>query len=585
MPAAEMTAPTESSQEKKELAGRRWAWRTAVLVMALTLLPYLFGWSLLGADAARGWFSWLGYNLDDSCVYLSWMRQAADGHFFQRNLFTTHEQAGHQFNLFFLLLGNTARFFHLPLLFVYHLSRLILGAGLLRSVWWLLEMLVPTDGARKTSFLLVCFSAGLGWLPGLWHYSGIESPVDVWQPEAITFLCLYLSPLFLVSLLLMVGTIGNLLAAERTGSYRYALYAGLCGLLLGNIHTYDVITLMAVWGGYLVLRSCLERELDVRAWGQAVLAGLLTGISTGYTFYLLKTEDVFRARAAVATLSPDIRLYLLAYGPLMLLAILGVRAAGRGSEDPPLVTDRRALSLLCAWAVINLAVAYLPVAFNRKMLMGEHLPLAILAGAGLYALRGRLAKGVGDRSAGVAVYSAVGILALTNVLFVTRDVQNYLADRGQSLIQRPYMFAGEAAALGWLREHALPGVPIQPLPWIAKTATGKIAFVDTTMACFAPGLTGHPVDAGHWGETPSFGPAMLQWVKFMRLTTSNKDRLALLRQSGVRYVIFSQKRDEGLADPVDPALLLLFRQSPPSFLRLVPEASNADADVYEVVLP
>src|SRR5262249_25808024 len=154
-----------------------------------------------GADARFGWFSWLGYNLDDVCVYLSWMRQAADGHLFQRNLFTTASQSGHQINLFFLLLGNISRLTHLPVIFTFHASRIILGIGFLRAVWWLLEMWLADPRARRLAYLAVSFSAGLGWMPGLWRDSGAQSPVDVWQPESTTFLCLYLSPLFLVSLL------------------------------------------------------------------------------------------------------------------------------------------------------------------------------------------------------------------------------------------------------------------------------------------------------------------------------------------------------------------------------------------------
>src|SRR5438067_6923374 len=111
------TQPVTPSQR---YADRRWALLVSVGAMALTMLPYLFGWSLRGARPALGWFSWLGYNLDDGCVYLSWLRQAADGHFFLRNLFTTAPQSGHQFYVFFWALGTIARLFHLPLLLVWH---------------------------------------------------------------------------------------------------------------------------------------------------------------------------------------------------------------------------------------------------------------------------------------------------------------------------------------------------------------------------------------------------------------------------------------------------------------------------------
>src|SRR5262249_34665187 len=157
----------------------------------------------------------------------------------------------------------------LPLIFTFHASRIILGIAFLRSVWWLLEMWFTDFRARRIAFLFVCFSAGLGWVPGLWRDSGIQSPVDVWQPESTTFLCLYLAPLFLASLLLLIGVIGWLWVAEEQKSIRAAGYAGACGFLLGNIHTYDVITVSAVWGAYLIVSAAFKRRFDISSWGRA----------------------------------------------------------------------------------------------------------------------------------------------------------------------------------------------------------------------------------------------------------------------------------------------------------------------------
>lgn len=559
--------------------------------MGITLVPYLFGWSLQGLQAARAWYSWLGYNLDDSCVYLAWMRQAADGSFFQRNLFTTEPQKGQQFNLFFLALGNLARLTHLPLLFVYHAARIVLGIALLRAVWWLLELLLPNARVRRAAYLLVCFSAGLGWLPGFWRDSGIESPVDVWQPEAITFLCLYLSPLFLVSLLLMVGVLGWLWVAEQTRSLRPTLYAGLCGLLLGNIHTYDVITLVAIWGTFLIIRTVIEHRLDVLgAWGRALLAGSLAAVSTAYTYYLLRTEEVFAQRAAVATLSPPLSLYLLGYGLLIPLACAGAfalwRLPNRRGEGETYAPHSSPLSLqpsalfLSVWAIVNLAVTYLPVSFQRKMLMGEHLPLAILSGVGLAGM----IQGLNGKMRGLCLTVVILFLSLTNVRFLLRDMENFLANRGQSKIQRPYMYPGEVAALEWLRQHTPPGTPIQPLPWVYTLEEGRMGVLDTTVASFAPGLSGRPVHAGHWGETPRFAETMGQWVRFLRPTMTDEERRMFLRSTGVRYLLFTQKPTESRDELTYRTLLAPFFSKPPPFLRYVPEASNAEADVFEVRL-
>lgn len=546
--------------------------------MAVTMVPYLIGYALQGAHPRFGWYSWLGYNFDDACVYLSWIRQAADGHLFQRNLFTTEPQAGHQINLLFLLLGNFARFTHLPLLAVWQLSRVVLGVALLRAVWWLIDMVATDERAKKAAFLLVCFSSGLGWLPGLWSDGSHEAPVDVWQPEAITFLSLYLNPLFIVSLLLMVGVLGWLMVAENTRTYRPALYAGLCGFLLGNIHTYDVITVAAIWGAYLVVRTIARRKLVAGEWLRALVAAGPTAVSTGYVTYLLKTETVFAQRAAVETLSPPFLNYLLGFGLLFPLALTAVvfRWRSKASEQDP--DCPRPWLLLPIWAVVNLAVAYLPVAFQRKMVMGEHIPLAILTGCALaYVARNRSQMRWRFKLA-----LATLLLAPTNIRFMMRDVTNTFEDRVQSL-QRAFLDRGEVSALAWLGKHAPPGTVIQPLPWIALTPERKPAFLDTTVAVLAPGLTGHPVNAGHWGETPDFPATMGRWIRFQLAATPDEWRRELLRQTGVRYILFTQKRSDSLDMGLDPDLHTIFEGTPPPYLRRILEASGPEADLYEVL--
>jgi len=545
--------------------------------MAVTLIPYLWGATLTGARPALGVFSWFTFNTTDHCVYLSWMRQAADGHFFQHNLFTTEPQSGYQFNLFFLALGLISRITHLSTTCVYQLARLGFGAALLRAVWWLLELLVSERRARIAAFWVVCFSAGLGWIPGLWEMGLVRGPVDSWQPEAVTFLSVYLFPLFSVSMLLMAGVLGWLLAALRSGSLRHAAYAGLCGLLLGNIHTYDVITLMAVWGAFLVVRAIVERRLVTRALGQAAIAGALTALSTGYMAWLLKTEAVFAKRAAVPTFSPSLWMVILGFGLVLALAVVGAvwvkcrpafQSSGRG--------DSRAF--LIVWAVANVAVSYLPVAFQRKMLMGAHLPLAILAGVALATLLTR----VPARARGLALAGSIAALSLTNVRFVLRDMAELPQNQGPV---RAYMYRGEAAALDWIRQHTPAGAPVQPLPWVSlHPRTGAFGFFDNTVACFTPGLTGHPVNAGHWGETPDFPRAMNLWATFQKPDTPEDWRRDFLLRTGVRYVLFTQKHDETGNPSVETGILSLMRTAPPPCLRRIPEASNDDADVYEVAL-
>ena len=548
-----------------------WVLAVSAAVMAVTMLPYLFGYSLTGINQAFGWFSWFGYNLDDSAVYLSWLRQAADGAFFQRNLFTTEPQPAGQFNLFFITLGLISRVTTLPPIAVWHLARILFGLWLLLAVHGLIARLLPGERSQKAAFLLVCFSAGLGWFPGLWVDYGQNAPVDVWQPEAITFLSLYLNPLFVVSLLLMTGFLIGLIDAERTGSIRRAVFAGFCGFLLGNIHGYDVITLAAIWSLYLIARMALERRVALPQLAQAAVAFLPAFLSAGYQYYLLKSNPVFAARVNVQTLSPALTQYLLGYGLLIPLVLAGVWLLWRPTTDRLLPnTEHRTPNtvFLVCWVAANLAVAYLPVPFQRKMIMGLHLPLCMLAGAAL----AHWFEKSGTRAWRVVTAVVVLLTGFTNIRFMLRDAESFQGNVAQSLIQRPYLMAAERQALDWLRKNAAPGTPIQPLPWIPVGGTGRF---DTTMSAFAPGLTGLPVHAGHWGETPDFDGSIRKWGRFAAGMPA-EEAAELLRQTGVSYIVTSQALEPSLAIP--PAYL------DPASPLLKPSSSFDGAAVYEVII-
>src|SRR5207302_11467993 len=125
-------------------------------------------------------------------------------------------------------------------------------------------------------------------------------------------------------------------------------------------------------------------------------------------------------------------------------------------------------------AVVNLVVAYLPVAFQRKMIMGEHIPLAILSGAALAyiarnrsPIRWRLKLGV-----------LILLLSPSCYRFLARDTANTTADRVQSG-QRAYLLSGEVTGLRWIEHSAARGAVVQPLPWIALSPEGKPPFYDT----------------------------------------------------------------------------------------------------------
>ena len=584
---------------------------------------------------------WLGYNLDDSCVYLAWMRQAADGSARGLNLFTTEPQRGTLLNPFFLLLGVVARVTRLPLIAVYHLARIGFGTALLLTVWKLIRLTVARTQARKLAFLCVCFGSGLGWLPGLWELSPLQSPIDTWQPEAITFLSLYLNPLFCFSMYLQVTILTFLFLGERTGRMRYAAFAGVCGFLLGLTHTYDILSLSAIWIGYLLISLASSRLSRANASSisgftptphddnahraslsgsllRALCAGALTLPAVLYIYRELKAEAIFQQRANVVTASPSPFWLLAGYGATFALAVYAVlklthaasirrsasdllppKPAAASSAAPEVIeapdpnhsdmtTGADAARLLIVWAIANALTSYLPVAqfpFQRKMLQGTHFPLAILAGIGLASLLNLPAIQRKGSSARLTAIVVLLMLGLTNIRFMVRDIINFRDNQAMTQ-QRPYLNPGELDALDWLRRNAAPDAAIQPLPWVTRVPDAQsdkivLGVTDMSLACFAPGLIHHTVYCGHWGETPDYGRKLsaLKWL--LRPNFPDAQRRDLLIAMKVKYLIFSQKNPQTFtldAASIPFTPLLADAVSVPSYLTLV--YSNSDADVY-----
>ena len=504
---------------------------------ALTLLlasaPYLWGW-LVALPPGHVYPGFPPQNIDDTAVYFAWMRQAEDGRFFLRNQFTTEAQQGVLFNLFFWLLGSAARVFHLSLSTVFHGARVVCGGLLLWAVAGLIRETLAEERARRIAFALVCVGSGLGclWAGMGLDTPGIEKPVDLWQPEAITFPSIYMTPLFPAALALMVVFFAALLRAERTGRTRDVWPAALAGALLGNFHSYDVIHLFAVAGAYRIVADIAARRIDRGGWTRLILAGLATLPTTAYQYWALRVEPVFQERALVPTLNVSPHWLLLGFGVPGLLA-MGMIAASSRVRRGGFFVDDTALRLLCTWAVIGIAVSYAPVSFQRKMLMGAHLPICLLAGAALAGLTARLTGSLPR----IAVAGVVLITTLSNLWFLVRDVVR-INGNISATPHRPFLSRAESDALRWLRDNTRPGdaVLVGPDP----TSHRRFPFnpLYPHLSVYVPALAGNAVYNGHWGETGQrFGQTLADMGRFFHAGGDDDFRRRLLRDAGIRYVL------------------------------------------------
>ncbi len=491
---------------------RNAVWFCAAGLAVAASLPYL--WALFLNPSG---FSFLGFthNIDDGAVYLSWINQVAHGKLFATNLYTPEAHAA-QFNLLFVLIGWVCAITRVSGVVVFHIFRILLAFAVVMYGWRFSRQFLQEWKERILFVQLLGFSSGLGWL-----IRGGEipnAPVDTWQPEAITFLSAYLNPLFLAGLLLTMVALDNLLSAVRTFKIRYALYAGVALLLLGNVHTYDVLTIAAVWLLYIVVLGMRLRRFPGKEIGMSLIAALMAVPSLAYQFYSFTSDPAFAARVNSPAPSPTIWFYFIGYGLVLAAAVVGAWRFGRVKSpnvDPWLL-------LIYAWAVIGFIMPYIPAAQQRKLVMGLHIPLCILAAYGIGPLFARLK----EHAFNVAVCGLVLVMSVSNWMFMANDSR--LLENGRTVTHYPpYARTAEFSAMTELQRVSEPTSVIYATP---------------ELALWIPVYSGLRVYYGHWSETPDYAGKLGRFLEFRDESTRDITRDQIVTESGADFLVFDSNR-------------------------------------------
>jgi asparagine N-glycosylation enzyme membrane subunit Stt3 len=237
------------------------------------------------------------------------------------------------------------------------------------------------------------------------------------------------------------------------------------------------------------------------------------------------TNPVFKIWSAQnLILSPAPVHYLLAFGPLALLAAIGGWQTWKGGSARGL--------MLIGWSILAPVLVYLPFSLQRRLALGAQVPLSILAAAGLWRLL--RAEEATRRWRSVSI-SLVTLLALSNVAL--------LAGVGWEVSRRsPPIFQSQAevSAADWLGAHTTPDQVV-----LAAFETGN--YLPTRMSA--------RVFAGHGPETIY---ADLKTDMLNRFFANGDDtfRTELLRDYGISYLFYGPaERALGNFSPEDASYL------------------------------
>jgi hypothetical protein len=512
--------------------------------MALTCLPYL---AALGMAKPGQYFAGFIWGVDDGNVYLSWIRQASEGALFLRDQYTTEPQSPHFFNVFLLALGLICRVTRLSPAIVFHIARVICGVFCLASVYALARHILGDRRLCWLTWAFAAFSSGFGWIivrlaggqataTGALAPQPLAHPVDYalkWQvqPEAITFLSLLLNPLFCFAMGLLCLVFLFALRTIIRPRWSTTLWAGVLLLVIGNAHSYDVFVVygsLAIW----LLWALLTRQARPIAILHLALIFIISLPGPAWAWYTGHVDPSYLAKTQTPTKSALPLDYALGYGLVFLLAFAGLFVCLRAPRG------RIVWQFPAVWALVNAALLYAPVAFQRKMAEGLHIPLCLLAALALGALLWgpsiageELPLGARSRrskSETALIAALVVLLTIPSNVFFISDCLGHAAQNNLDLLQflapPMYLSTDELAAMDWLGQNARATDVV-----LSSSLTGN----------HIPAHAGCLVYTGHWAETLHYGDT-LKTVALFYVPGQRPDlRREALQATRASYVYYS----------------------------------------------
>lgn len=478
-----------------------------VVVSALpTLAVYRQG---LATEGARDYTWVVPPYPQDGLAYLAWVKQAAEGKLLFHVKYTQLEHRAVVFNPPFLVTGWLAALSGWSSGFALFVARCVFVIAFLLVLYRFSGCFGLRRDERWTFLGLVSCSSGLGFLSA----AGLKA-ADRWMPEINTLWSLSWSPIFALGLALMLAILMLVEQATRKGGGsgagdhsadvgRSFLLAGALTGLLAFVHPYDVVSV-----GVVVLAVAVYRLGAQQALGPLLRFGLLAGPPCLIQLGLSLMHPVLSAHAARADMpSPALLGYAIGLGLPGLFALFGLARASAEHRVGRLVT-------IVVWVAAALGLAYAPVWFQRRLVMGIHIPVCLLAAIGVCDLARRASRG----RAAVRIALVIGLVATTTPTHYVNYREALESARDDPAAY--YVPESLAAALRFLDEHVPSEAVVLAHPHAAR---------------LIPGASGNAVTLGHWAQSVG-NDQHLRWLRSLFAPGHGLDKVNMLRSSRIDYV-------------------------------------------------
>lgn len=487
---------------------------SVVVLLAITL-PY--GYAAQSAEE-NDIFGGFLLNPKDGNTYLAKMYQGWEGSWKYTLPYTPQDSQGAYIFLYYLALGHLARINHLPLIWVYHVARILGAIILLWALSRFLRAFFHEPRQLALAFGMAAFGSGMGW--ALLPYGAFTA--DFWVAEAYPFLSAYANPHFPLSLGLLLWLLNPIALPQDHATFKGSWksffgewQAFFLALGVALLSPFGAVVAMLVLGLAIFLSGVSRKD----SWRLAKYAGRLFWAALGsapiliYDLIAILRDPQLRAwNAQNRTPAPPFWDVLFSFSPLLILAVLG----GIHIYKSRLLTvspDKPDWRLPLVWASLALVLLYLPLNLQRRFLLGWYVPLTVLAIPGL----AWLSAGHVRRFVLLAAITLILVLP-TNLIVLATVHQAVLSHDPEIFLSRE-----ELQALDWLARE-----PSRQAVVLASPRTGLLI----------PAYTGLRVVYGHPYETVDSERQMQATLDFYRGALDNAALDDLLRRNQVEYIFY-----------------------------------------------
>ncbi len=360
------------------LKNRKDALILAVLVVLITLIPYLVGYSSQGEE----WrFTGFVIGVEDGNSYIAKMLAGAAGDWLFKSPYSSQNQQGVVAFLPYILLGKLASGpgQHEQLIALFQLFR-ILGVFLVvLASYDFITIFICNKNLRMWALALIILGGGSGWVLVLLqqkHFLG-SVPLEFISPESFGFLGLLGFPHLAVARALLLWGMGSYL--KKTKGY----LAGLFWLILGLFQPMVVVIAWAVISIHSLITifdlviskklSVIDNLFEIKdTFKKPLQAIFLSSPIVLYTGIAFLSDPYLIGWASQNWLpSPHIGHYIIAYGLLLPLVYPGLRTLLKNNRERGL--------LITGWLVMLPILIYAPVNTQRRLVEGAWVIIVVCA--------------------------------------------------------------------------------------------------------------------------------------------------------------------------------------------------------------